>query len=142
MPTTIDNTPPHLEQAIALYESVGWSSYTAEPDALHSALAHSTWLRCLYEDDVLVALARVVSDDATMAYLQDVLVHPEHQRRGHGQALVEAAMERFAHCRQFILMTDDDAKQTAFYESLGLLRTDKVTQVTLRTFVRLKGLSE
>lgn len=132
---------PALDEALALYEAVGWTVYTREPEVLARAIAGSTWVAVVREQGRLVALARCVSDDATFAWLQDVLVHPEHRRRGHGRVLVEAALARFAHCRQFALMTDDRPEQTAFYESLGLVRLDKATTATLRTFARMPGLS-
>lgn len=131
---------PTGAELVALYEAVGWTGYTREPEGLARAIAGSTWVATVRAEGRLVALARCVSDDATFAWLQDVLVHPDHQRRGHGRALVRAALERFAHCRQFALMTDDRPEQTAFYEALGLVRLDKATTATLRTFARMPGL--
>ncbi|MBB3922105.1 GNAT superfamily N-acetyltransferase [Xanthomonas arboricola] len=39
-----------------------------------------------------VAFARVVSDYATVAYLGDVFVLPEHQGKGYGKAMMDAVM--------------------------------------------------
>lgn len=56
-----------------------------------------------------VAFARVVSDYATVAYLGDVFVLPEHQGKGYGKAMMDAVM---AHpdlhgLRRFSLATSD-----------------------------------
>ena len=67
----------------------------------------------------LVGLARVVSDGHTIAYLQDILVHPEEQRTGVGKALMAEAADAFSHVRQFVLITDDEERQQSFYRACG-----------------------
>jgi GNAT superfamily N-acetyltransferase len=78
----------------------------------------------------------VVSDGATIAYLQDVLVHPDHRRTGTGRRLVVAAFEPFAHVRQKVLLTDDEPGQRAFYEALGFTEAHEHPGAPLRSFVR------
>ena len=68
----------------------------------------------------LVGLVRVVGDGASIAYVQDLLVHPDWQRRGIGTRLLRDAMERFARVRQFLLLADDAPVPRAFYETMGL----------------------
>ncbi|WP_101556757.1 GNAT family N-acetyltransferase [Brevibacterium aurantiacum] len=43
-------------------------------------------------DGELIGLARVISDIGSVMYLQDVLVHPVHRRRGIGRQLVTRAL--------------------------------------------------
>jgi GNAT superfamily N-acetyltransferase len=83
-----------------------------------------------------VGLARVISDGATICYLQDVLVHPDEQRTGIGRSLVRAVLEPFASVRRKVLLTDDEPAQRAFYESLGYSETREHAEGTLRAFVR------
>nr|WP_254428254.1 GNAT family N-acetyltransferase [Xanthomonas vasicola] len=40
----------------------------------------------------LLSFARVVPDDAIFAYLGDVFLLPEHQRRGYSKVLMDAVM--------------------------------------------------
>ena len=54
----------------------------------------------------LVGVCRVLGDDASILYVQDILVDPDHQRRGIGRALLENVLDRYSHCRQKVLMTD------------------------------------
>lgn len=129
---------PDRDQLVALYESVGWTTYTADPARLERALDGSRWLRTVWDADTLVGLARAVGDGSTICYLQDVLVHPDHQRRGIGRALVQACLDDHADLRQFVLVTDDRPEQHAFYESLGLTRLDRFERARLHTFVRLQ----
>lgn len=127
-----------LEQAqvLALYRSVGWTAYTENPQTLMAALAGSSHVVVARDGQVLVGLARVVSDGASIAYLQDVLVHPDHQRGGVGAALVRAALAPYANVRQKVLLTDDDPAQRAFYQHLGYHEVHEHPAGSLRAFVR------
>lgn len=52
--------------ALALYDSVGWSAYTREPAVLTRAIQGSSFVVTARDPDgALVGLARAISDDAT-----------------------------------------------------------------------------
>lgn len=68
----------------------------------------------------LVGLARAISDDATICYVQDILVNPSFQRYGAGRAILEAIQSRYSHVRQAVLITDNEPGQRAFYRPRGL----------------------
>lgn len=123
---------------VELYASVRWTAYTKDPEGLVRAVQNSTWVATLWDDATLVGLVRVISDDVAIAWLQDVLVHPDHQRAGLGRRLVEAALERFDHVRSFALMTDDEPRQHAFYASLGLQEIRTAYDGRLHSFFRMK----
>jgi len=124
------------EAVVALYDSVGWALYTRDTAALRRAIVGSLWVATAWSGEALVGLVRVVGDDVSIAYIQDILVHPAAQRRGVGRRLLEAALARFAHVRQKVLITEDEPRQHAFYEALGLTDTRKLDRGTVRTFVR------
>jgi GNAT superfamily N-acetyltransferase len=127
---------PDLEELVELYTAVGWSTYTEDPERLVAAVRGSSHVVTARYGDDLLGLARVVSDGASVAYLQDVLVRPELQREGVGRALVQAALEPFGHVRQKVLLTDDEPRQRAFYESLGYAEIRDHGDGRLRAFVR------
>ena len=54
---------------------------------------------------------------------------------------VQAALEPFAHVRQKVLLTDDEPRQRAFYESLGYTELREHGNGALRAFVRFEGLA-
>ncbi|MEO6122718.1 MAG: GNAT family N-acetyltransferase [Ilumatobacteraceae bacterium] len=58
-------------------------------------------------DGRLLGLARGMSDDSSIFYLQDILVNPDQQRRGLGRRMLGICLERYAHVRQKVLLTDD-----------------------------------
>lgn len=135
-PAIVDPATLKRTQVLALYNSVGWSAYTKEPQLLFAALAGSSAVAAAEVDGVLIGLARVVSDGASICYLQDVLVHPEHQRTGLGARLVSLLLERYPLVRQKVLLTDDEPGQAAFYAALGFSLVGGDQAPAVRSFVR------
>lgn len=70
----------------------------------------------------LVGMARVVGDGVTVAYIHDLLVDPDHQRRGIGRALLTEVLDETSHIRQVYITTDDplwNRHVVKLYRSLG-----------------------
>jgi GNAT superfamily N-acetyltransferase len=141
-PCTLQTAAQVEEDAlIALYEAVGWSAYTQHPSILAAAIKGSDFVVTAVEDGSLIGLTRCVSDDATITYIQDILVHPDHQRKGIGEALVGAVLQRYAHVRQKVLLTDDRPEQLRFYERLGFRNTRELETTRLNAFVQIEGIT-
>ncbi|MGO1974733.1 MAG: GNAT family N-acetyltransferase [Propionibacteriaceae bacterium] len=117
--TLVDAAGLDRAEVLRLYDSVGWTAYTDDPDTLHRALTGSHRLAVARADGVLIGLARSISDGATIVYLQDILVHPDHHRTGLGRELVTMILGQYPGIRQQVLITDNEPGQRAFYESLG-----------------------
>lgn len=130
-----------LSQLLDLYDSVGWAAYThrGRRDKLGDAIRRSTYVVSAWKGDRLVGLARGLSDDVSIFYLQDILVHPDHQRQGIGRQLLSRCLERFEHVRTKVLLTDGDEKQLRFYAALGFKDTSSLTKLQLTTFVQIDG---
>lgn len=123
-------------EVLDLYDSVGWSVYTDHPGTLLAALNGSSTLVEARLGTELVGLARAISDNASICYLQDILVHPNHQREGIGRMLAAETLAQYPHVRQKVLLTDDEIGQKAFYESLGYAEVAHAGAGSLRAFVR------
>lgn len=126
---------PTREELADLYGSVGWSAYTEDIEELDAGVQGSTYVVTARDDGELVGLARVISDDRTIAYFQDLLVHPDHQGAGLGTDLMHNCMDRFEHVRTIMLLTDHEKRQHAFYASLGFTDT---RNTALHSFVRFR----
>jgi GNAT superfamily N-acetyltransferase len=125
------------DEVLSLYASVGWGAYTRDPTTLLRAIARSAYVvSARGADGALIGLARTVSDDSTICYVQDVLVRPDHQGSGVGRALLSDIAVRYTHVRQTVLITDDEPGQRAFYEAMGFTEGASVTPEPLRMFVR------
>ncbi len=133
----LTDDPPSRAELLALYQAVGWTAYTRDPDRLVAAVAGSHLVLCARDrSGALVGLARTISDGAVVCYLQDVLVDPAWQRRGVGRRLMDAVLQRYPDVRQFVLLTDDDRAQRALYRSVGLVRSD---EKGLHAYLRAAG---
>ncbi|MGW2438587.1 GNAT family N-acetyltransferase [Streptomyces goshikiensis] len=115
------------EEVLGLYRSVAWEGYTRDVDRLCRGLANSHLVITARDaSGTLCGLARTISDDEHICYVQDVVVNPAHHRQGIGRALVEHLIRRYSHCRFFLLSTDHESspegeRNHAFYRSLGFL---------------------
>ncbi len=118
---------------LPLYESVGWTAYTKDPETLRLGFQNSLLALGAWEGETLLGLLRAVGDGHTVVLIQDLLVLPEHQRRGIGTALMKAALDRVSQVRQVQLLTDDTPKTRAFYRSLGLA---ELSELGCRGFMR------
>ena len=129
---------PEAQAVARLYASVGWSAYTRDLGTLLAGIRASRTVVTAWIEEELVGLARVVGDGHTIAYLQDVLVDPQHQRSGIATHLVQAAFELQAGVRQQVLLTDGDPAQRAFYQHLGFTEIADF-EAPLACFVRFRA---
>ena len=125
---------------VSLYGSVGWGAYTSDPEGLARAVAGSTYVVTARHDGELIGLARGLSDDVSIFYLQDILVRPEWQQQGIGKALLDDCLQRFGHVRQKVLLTDDEERQHRFYRALGYRDIGDLPGANLHAFVLIEGL--
>jgi ribosomal protein S18 acetylase RimI-like enzyme len=118
----IRNYSDYCENEILdLYDSVGWTAYTKEPERLRRAFQNSLTALGAYEDNKLIGVIRAVGDGETILFIQDLLVHPEFQRRGVGSSLIRELCSRYRHVRQIQLTTDNLPETISFYRSLGFV---------------------
>ncbi len=128
-----------IKELVELYASVNWLLYSSDPDGLARAVDRSTFVvTARDEDGELVGLARCLSDDVSIMYLQDVLVRPDRHRQGIGRVLVQACIDRFTHTRQKVLLTDDRPEQAAFYHALGYHNLRDFGPPTVNAFVQFR----
>ena len=116
---TIVEKPPTVAQYRELREAVGWRDI---PDgAVARGLPNALYSLCAESEGRTVACARIVGDGGLYFYLQDVIVHPEHQGKGVGAAMMDcllAYLKRTAPPGSFVgLMAVKGA--SAFYERYG-----------------------
>jgi GNAT superfamily N-acetyltransferase len=123
-------------QLLALYDDVGWTAYTSEPDRLERAIANSAHVVTAWDGERLVGLARVISDGEHIVYAQDLLVLREYRRRGLGSALLRKVLEPFEQARQTVVLTDNNPEMMAFYAALGF---EMCSRGGMATFMRCRA---
>ena len=106
-------------EILALYQSVGWSNYTNNPQMLKDAYSNSLKILGAYQNEKLIGIIRVVGDGHSVVFIQDLLVYPEYQRQGVGTALLKQILLDYKHVYQKHLLTENTEKTIQFYQSLG-----------------------
>ena len=108
-----------LEDVLHLYQAVGWTNYTNQPQMLEQALSHSLVIYLALDGDAVVGLIRLVGDGFSSVFVQDLIVLPSYQRQGIGSSLMKEALEDFKEAYQVQLATEQTEKNVGFYRSMG-----------------------
>ena len=108
-----------LEDVLHLYQAVGWTNYTHQPEMLEQALSHSLVIYVALDGDTVVGLVRLVGDGFSSIFVQDLIVLPIYQRKGIGRALMKEALEDYKDVYQVQLVTEQTEKTLVFYRSMG-----------------------
>ena len=108
-----------LEDVLHLYQAVGWTNYTNQPQMLEQALSHSLVIYLALDGDAVVGLIRLVGDGFSSVFVQDLIVLPSYQHQGIGNSLMKQALENFKEAYQVQLATEQTEKNVGFYRSMG-----------------------
>jgi GNAT superfamily N-acetyltransferase len=98
-----------------LYDLAGWWPQRSLDDiafVLEQDCAAGAW-RC----DQLIGFARAVSDGRLRAYIEDVVVHPDHRRQGVGEQLLGCLLKRLNHIETISLFCAPEL--ASWYERQG-----------------------
>lgn len=83
---------PTADEFLALRKAAGW--HVPDREAVEAMLAGSLFAVCAEEDSRAVGMGRVVGDGALTFYVQDVIVAPDHRRRGLARGIMNAIIEQ------------------------------------------------
>jgi catechol 2,3-dioxygenase-like lactoylglutathione lyase family enzyme len=115
----VERTPSPEEYA-GLIEAVGWTRY-GNADTAPLALSRSLYCIVATDGTRPIGMGRIVGDNASAFYVQDVLVIPDRQHQRIGTAIMDALMahlQRVARSNAFIgLFTGGGV--APFYERYG-----------------------
>ena len=112
-------TSVSINDVLHLYQAVGWTNYTNQPQMLDQSLAHSLAIYVARDGEEIVGLVRLVGDGFSSVFVQDLIVLPNYQRQGIGSDLMKEALGDFKDAYQVQLATEQTEKTLGFYRSLG-----------------------
>ena len=115
----IKETSISIDDVLPLYQAVGWTNYTNQPQMLARALSHSLATYLARDGEKIVGLVRLVGDGFSSVFVQDLIVLPSYQRQGIGSSMMKQALADYKDAYQVQLATDESEKTLAFYRSLG-----------------------
>ena len=109
-----------------IHQFLGQESYWAQNIPVETVQRSIDSSLCfgIYQGDQQVGFARIISDQATFAYLADVFVLPEHRGKGLSKRLLETISNwpSLQGLRRWILVTRD---AHTLYEQFGFTALDK-----------------
>ena len=108
-----------LEDVLHLYQAVGWTNYTHQPQMLEQALSQSLVIYLALDGDAVVGLIRLVGDGFSSVFVQDLIVLPSYQRQGIGSSLMKEALKDYKDAYQVQLVTEETERTLEFYRFMG-----------------------
>ena len=108
-----------IDDVLHLYQAVGWTNYTNQPQMLEQALSHSLTTYLARDGEEIVGLVRLVGDGFSSVFVQDLIVLPSYQRQGIGSDLMKEALGDYKDAYQVQLATEQTEKNLGLYRSLG-----------------------
>jgi N-acetylglutamate synthase-like GNAT family acetyltransferase len=100
---------------------VGWNAIPERQAGI--GIRNSSYVVAAHDDNKIVGMARLVTDGGYVAYIADVVVHPEYQKKGIGRTMINMILSHLdenlnegeAVC--VILMAAKDKEE--FYKQFG-----------------------
>jgi len=111
-----------IDEVKNLYALNNWSS-AENPDVLIKALRNSDSLVTARISGVLLGIGNAISDGFLVVYYPHLLVHPDHQGKGIGKAMMQALKIKYSDFHQQMLSADE--KAVKFYESCGFKKAGR-----------------
>ncbi|MFJ7826734.1 GNAT family N-acetyltransferase [Psychrobacillus sp. NPDC096623] len=113
----IENNIPTLEEFKYLCASVGWSNYM-NFEVAETSLKKSIHCITVKDNEQIVGMGRIVGDGAIYFYIQDIVVHPDYQKHGIGNEIMNLLVKYLninAPDKAFVGLFASQGKET-FYE--------------------------
>lgn len=122
--------PPSVDDFLRLRDAAGMSERSREgvvrglPNSQYAAVVVSRGDdEPEASSEEVVGMARVVGDGGSVYHVCDMVVHPDHQGRGHGSRLMDAIMDWIDACAPPNAYVNLMADVDGFYERWGFERT-------------------
>ena len=108
--------PINPEDLHRLLQQTDWAQMR-DPLDIQYLLDHSQLTLGVWDEERLIAFARVITDDRYRALIDDVVVDSDYRGRGIASHMLDTLMKRLEHIEQ--VMLDCDVELTPFYAKFG-----------------------
>lgn len=110
-----------MEEVKEIYASESWSAYLRNDEKLKRAFDNSLYTLGAFEKEQLIGFVRCVGDGEHILLVQDLIVHPNYQKKGIGTMLFRTVWDKYIDVRMFQVNTDmEDKVDNHFYQSFGM----------------------
>lgn len=119
------NYPLNVEQAIDLYNrsTLGERRPVDRPDVFAKMLMNADIIVTAWDKDRLVGIARTLTDFGYAAYLADLAVDQDYQKKGIGKKLIEITEENIDDTAYLTLLAAPAANE--YYPKIGFTHNSR-----------------
>lgn len=114
---------PTVEEYNYLIDSVGWDTW--DNKIVEEALKNTLSAICVYDENEIIGMGRIIGDKTIFLYLQSIVVHPKYQGRKIGTGIIEELLKQIDEykkinpdIRTYLGAAKDKEK---FYEKFGFI---------------------
>jgi len=113
-----------IQEITALYRLAGWwkPEQPDDPQMVFGLISGSHCFLAVRMDGRITAMGRALSDGASDAYIQDVMVHPELRGQRIGTRIVQKLVDRLHHDGICWIGLIAERGSCTFYEKIGFDR--------------------
>lgn len=106
------------EYVEVLFKDAGWTSFTPnwQKEKFTLIFENSTWAFTVWDQDKMIAMVRVISDQIMAANIMDLVVLSNYRGKGIGQKLVELCVQKLPHGDWFAHTSSNNFN---FYKKCG-----------------------
>jgi ribosomal protein S18 acetylase RimI-like enzyme len=115
----IINLPIDPHEVPTLRELVGWEGRPSDYPILFERC--NFWAGCRDAKNELIAFGYIAGMGLQHGYMEDIIVHPQFQKKELGQALVKKLLEEAERVGLEIVTLTYESKLTAFYTVSGFI---------------------
>lgn len=113
---------PTSSQVIELYENAGLPRPTHDPVRIQAMFDNSDLVITAWDNDILVAVSRSITDWVWSCYLADLAVREEYKKQGIGKKLIELTKEKLGDRSMVLLLSVPTAME--YYPRVGMQQLD------------------
>lgn len=117
--TDITPTP---EQVIELYENSGLSRPTHDKERIRKMVENANLIVTAWDNEVLVGVARSITDWAWSCYLADLAIRHEYKKSGIGKKLIDLTKEKVGEQSMVLLLSVPTAME--YYPKVGFTKQE------------------
>ncbi len=86
---------PDAHSFFTLYQTTGWDKEDRKQEQqLRNAIKNSWYMVSAYSQDELIGCGRIISDGYLHAFITEMIIHPNYQRKGIGKEILSKLIQR------------------------------------------------
>lgn len=116
------DTVPTATQIIELYDDAGLPRPTHDKNRIQKMYENSNLIISAWDGDVLVGVARSITDWCWSCYLADLAIRQSHQKDGIGKRLIELTREKIGEETMLLLLSVPTAMD--YYPKVGFAKQE------------------